>query len=105
MKIQTIQPAVEPKTAGRANRKETAVAGHSFKETLTESLHSTVATMSDLNAEIQKDPALKTTQADPSSMKEAPFQFENLSSAPSTPKWGLRLSTPIWPKLPQANES
>ena len=70
VKIQNIQPTADPKAAGKANRKETAVAGQSFKETLTESLQSTVATMSNLNAEIQKDPAVKTTQADPSSMKE-----------------------------------
>lgn len=70
VKIQNIQPAVDPKAAGRAGRKAKAAAGQSFNDTLSESLNNTVATLNDLNAEIQKDPAVKTTQADPSSMKE-----------------------------------
>ncbi len=70
VKIQSTRPIAEPKAGGKTGRKEKAVSGQSFKDTLDDSLNNAVANMKDLNAQIHKDPALRASQADQNSMKE-----------------------------------
>jgi hypothetical protein len=69
VKITNIQPVAEPKGAQKPGRKE-KTAGPSFDDALSDSLKNTVARLNDLNAQIQKEPAGKVSEADSASMKE-----------------------------------